>query len=191
MRFIELRLHDVQQLFNSLDPSPFREKDIDRDAEEFIVSWANEIPRGEPVALRIHLDHEPADGAPTYVAEAVRNYFRSRREHAEREFRQLMRQGRLTLLIGLVFLAVCITLGEFAAREGTVWSEYARQSLTIAGWVAMWHPMHIYLYEWWPVRRRIANLARLSTMRVDLLTPATAARHAMEYQEAHAAGVAG
>ena len=34
---IELELHDMMQLFDSMDPSPFREKDLDPDAEEFIV----------------------------------------------------------------------------------------------------------------------------------------------------------
>ena len=29
-----------------------------------------------------------------------------------------------------------------------------RESLTIGGWVAMWRPMQIFLYEWWPLARR-------------------------------------
>ena len=37
---ISLKLRDVHQLFNSMDPSPFIEKDLDDDAEEFIVGWA-------------------------------------------------------------------------------------------------------------------------------------------------------
>ena len=35
---IELRLRRIEQLFDSFDPAPFHEKDLDRDAEEFIVS---------------------------------------------------------------------------------------------------------------------------------------------------------
>ncbi len=35
---IRLKLRDVHQLFNSMDPSPFIEKDLDDDAEEFIVA---------------------------------------------------------------------------------------------------------------------------------------------------------
>ena len=41
---VELNLRDVNQLFNTIDPSPFREKDLDRDAEEFMVSWTREFP---------------------------------------------------------------------------------------------------------------------------------------------------
>jgi len=32
-------------LFNAIDPSPFRDKDLDPKAEEFIVGWAKELPR--------------------------------------------------------------------------------------------------------------------------------------------------
>jgi hypothetical protein len=41
---LEVRLSTLRQLFNSLDPSPFHEKDLDREAEEYIVGWANEYP---------------------------------------------------------------------------------------------------------------------------------------------------
>ena len=32
-------------------------------------------------------------------------------------------------------------------------AEIARESLTIGGWVAMWRPMEIFLYSWWPILR--------------------------------------
>ena len=53
---IELNLHDVEQLFNTMAPSPFHEKDPDDDAAEFILSWAHEFHRPEPVDLIVHLE---------------------------------------------------------------------------------------------------------------------------------------
>jgi len=43
-RLIEVRVADLKQLFNAMDPSPFREKDLDPEAEEFIGGWARELP---------------------------------------------------------------------------------------------------------------------------------------------------
>jgi hypothetical protein len=54
--YIKLKLRDMSQLFNSMDPSPFIEKDLDDDAEEFIVSWAQEFPPKDPVKLSIYLE---------------------------------------------------------------------------------------------------------------------------------------
>jgi hypothetical protein len=172
MRYIELNLRDTEQLFNSMDPSPFRDKDLDREAEEFIVSWSHELPLGEPLTLRVHLQMPPAASPLPMIREAVRNYFLARAEHATREFRQLMRQGRLSLVIGLAFLAVCSIAAEMVGRGTAVWSQYLRESLSIAGWVAMWRPMQIYLYDWWPVRRQIKHYARLASMDVEVVTAA-------------------
>ena len=43
-----------------------------------------------------------------------------------------------------------------------------RESLVLAGWVGLWHPMELFLYAWWPDRERIgdtpAKLASISTV---------------------------
>ena len=109
---IELKLHEVSQLFNSMDPSPFNDKDLDHDAEEFIVSWAHEYPPDEPVMLHVHLEHWPDDDPAELVREAVHNYFSYRTELNRLEFRRLMKQGRMSLFIGLGFLALCLMLSN-------------------------------------------------------------------------------
>src|SRR3990172_8023848 len=84
-RGIELRLHDINQLFNSMDPSPFREKDLDLQAEEFIIDWAREFHRHEPLNLTIHLGKIlNADMNAQTIGEAVRNHFRYRAEQTLR-----------------------------------------------------------------------------------------------------------
>ena len=55
-RSISLRIHDITQLFNSMDPSPFVEKDLDDEAEAFIVGWAQEFPANAQIKLRVHLE---------------------------------------------------------------------------------------------------------------------------------------
>ena len=53
---IEVHVADLRQLFNTIDPSPFREKDLDPGAEEFIVEWAREVPLDRSLALVVHVD---------------------------------------------------------------------------------------------------------------------------------------
>lgn len=57
---ITLRLRELTQLFNSMDPSPFVERDLDADAEEFITSWARELPSKRELELVILLAHPPS-----------------------------------------------------------------------------------------------------------------------------------
>lgn len=169
---IEVRVEEVSQLFNSMDPSPFHERDLDREAEQFIVSWAQEFSLRVPWRLLVHLGQVPEGVAEPrkLIGEAVRHYFEYRAEMTRREFRQLMKEGRMALVTGVGFLALC----ELAARtlgdgQGT-WHDMLRQGLTIMGWVAMWRPLEIYLYRWWPVQRLERVYGKLSTMQVEVKT---------------------
>jgi hypothetical protein len=170
---IQLKLHDISQLFNSLDPSPFNEQDLDHDAEEFIVSWARELSRHRPLHLTLHLETPlPPERNEAGVAEAIHHYFIYRAAISRLELRQLLKQGRTSLLIGSAFLTGCLLLGRLIGPRDSqaVWS-IAREGLTIGGWVAMWRPMEIYLYDWWPLRRRGVLLRRLGQMKIDLRLP--------------------
>ncbi|MDE2165627.1 MAG: hypothetical protein KGJ66_04725 [Alphaproteobacteria bacterium] len=169
---IRLKLHEMGQFFNSMDPSPFIERGLDPDAEEFIVSWAHELPAGAPLKLRIDLEQWPAEDPKDVIRQAVHNHFSHRARLTDMEFRLLMKQGRTSLLIGLAFLASCLLLTQtlLSGKTGT-WASVLRESLTIAGWVAMWRPMQIYLYDWWPLRRRRRIYRKLSRMSVDLVQP--------------------
>jgi len=167
---IKLKLRDLSQLFNSMDPSPFIEKDLDDDAEEFIVSWAEEFSPHARVKLRIYLEQWPEEDPTEMIRQAIHNYFTHRAELTNLEFKHLMKQGRTTLLIGLSFLAACLAISETLLRgEAGTWVVVLRESLTIAGWVAMWRPMQIYLYDWWPLHRRGRIYTKLSHMPVEVV----------------------
>jgi len=167
---INVKLHDVNQLFNSMDPSPFVDKDLDDDAEEFIVSWAQEFSPDAPVTLSIYLEQWPEDDPEELIKDAVHNHFARRANLNQLEFRRLMKQGRDSLFVGVVFLSACLVASHMLLRgDAGTWADVARQSLAIAGWVAMWRPMEIYLYEWWPVRRRGRVFAKLSRMPVVVI----------------------
>ena len=176
---IELRLRDLNQMFNSMDPSPFRDRDLDDDAEEFIVGWARELPTDQPLELVIHLERlpetEPTDEACARdVQEAVQHFFLHKAEHERREFSELMRIGRTSLLIGLAFLSVCILISRFFDEEKPA-TFIIRESLVIVGWVAMWRPLEIFLYDWWPIRLEARLYDRLREMPVRIVYRADAA----------------
>jgi hypothetical protein len=165
---IELKLNDVSQLFNTMDPSPFHEKDLDADAEEFILSWAREFPLNEPVVLIVYLARATdVAEAQSLIERATLHYFEYRSRLNRLEFKRLMEQGRMSLLIGLAFLTGCLFLSQSLAHMRFD-SILVRESLTIVGWVAMWRPMEIYLYKWWPVRHEGRLYDKLSKMKVEV-----------------------
>ncbi|MBF8269299.1 MAG: hypothetical protein HW386_1008, partial [Gammaproteobacteria bacterium] len=83
--------------------------------------------------------------------------------------RRLLRGGWKNLGIGLIFLTVCLFGAQLLStvEDGTLIA-ILRESLLIGGWVAMWRPMEIFLYERWPGKRQQELYTRLSNMRVKL-----------------------
>jgi hypothetical protein len=168
---IEIRVEKLAQLFHSLDPYPFRERDLDRDAEEFIVDWARELPRRQPLSILIHvprteLEHEHA----REIQAALHRYFHYRAEVATHDLRALFSNGRISLLIGMGVLLLCVLASQFAtgiANSNT--ARFIGEGLLILGWVANWRPAEIFLYDWWPIVRRRTLLRRLSRAEVSLV----------------------
>ncbi len=166
---IEVHVGTLAQLFNAMDPSPFEERDLDPRVEEFIVSWAREAARGEPLSLTVRIDQAEADMAEP-LGDAINEFFRERAEMSRRRLRNLFRLGRVSLLVGLLVLSLAFGLvGLLGSRfAGVRFAELLREGVLIGGWVAMWRPLEIFLYEWWPIRLDMRLYDRLGEMPVHI-----------------------
>lgn len=167
---LEISLKNISQLFNSMDPSPFYDRDLDLHAEQFLVSWAQELPTDTPLRLRLHLNELPPGDKPSeWITQGIHHYFAERARLTRVEFHHLLRQGRTSLAIGVSFLLSCLMLSELLASSDVgIFLGLFRESLNIVGWVAMWRPLQIYLYDWWPLRQQEALYHRLSVIPVSL-----------------------
>ena len=167
---IEIRLEDISQLFHSLDPFPFRERDLDDDAEEFIVSWARELPADQPLRIVVHLPKVQASRPEAHeLGGAMTRYFNYRAGIITLDLNELFRVGRRALAIGVTVLSFSVLTGQAVANvaPGPV-NRVIEESLLIFGWVANWRPIEIFLYEWWPIVRRRNLYRRLAAAEVEL-----------------------
>ncbi len=171
---LELHVGEVRQLFNAMDPAPFRERDLDPNAYAYMVDWGRETRAAQPLGLVVHLSREAATPeARDLLGDAVHAYFRQRADAKRLELRQLFRVGRISLLVGLAFLAFVVLVGEYLTLriDKESYGYLVKESLIIAGWVALWRPLEIFLYDWWPIRREAKLLDRMSAMDVRVIGP--------------------
>ena len=122
---IEVHVGELKQLYNEMDPTPFRDRDLDPKAEEFIVDWSRETKANLPLGLIVHLSRQAATPKDA--------------------------------------IALRWDYGEILGH-----------SLLIGGWVALWRPFEIFLYEWWPILDEARLYDRLSAMQVRLDNPSVA-----------------
>jgi hypothetical protein len=166
---IELRIESVPQIFHSLDPSPFRERELDKKAEE-----SSSVGRGSSQHTRRSRVHLPEDQLATPgardIGPAITKSFAYRAELTSLELKDPFRVGRRALLIGATVLIVSITASQAIAAnlESRPIARVVAESLVIFAWVANWRPIEIFLYEWWPIARQRNLYRRLGAAEVEL-----------------------
>ncbi|MCA2619629.1 MULTISPECIES: hypothetical protein [unclassified Microcystis] len=166
---IEIKLNQLQQVFNSLDPSPFLDRDLDDNAENYIINSVDDFPLNTPLKLVFYLPSNEQNTARHLLPSALHNYFDYRQQGEQRKLRTIWRQGRISLIIGLSFLFVCLSLSELISRFGSdTFIHFLEEGLLISGWVALWRPLEIFLYEWWPVSHQQKIFAKLAYIPMEI-----------------------
>ncbi len=168
---IEITLSSVLQLFNSFDPAPFHEKELDSAAEHYIVETVKDFPRKTPFKIIMYL---PPDIASTErarkIPSAIHNHFQYKMLVSDRKFRARFRHGRESLFIGLLFLTLALVGRQLVSTlENHLLAQLFADALLIIGWATMWEPITVLLYELWPIIQQKKIYEKISHMEIDIL----------------------
>ena len=168
---VEIKLSSINQLFNSFDPAPFHEKELDTAAEHYIVDTVNDFPTKTQFRIVIYLppEHVTSESAKK-IRPAIQNHFQYKTLVAERKFRSRAKYGRFTLLVGLSFLFISLMIGQYVLSVTTsIVTQVIATALMVTGWAAMWEPVTVLLYELRPLVLMKKTYQKISTMDIDLL----------------------
>jgi hypothetical protein len=169
---IRISLKSPDHLFNSIDPSPFQERDLDEAAERFILNWARDVSPASELKLEVKLQGPKDLGdCREQITQAVHEQFRRRSETVSRELRDLLSRGRISAVIGAAFLAATVLSGDLISRllGQSHTNAIIQEGLQLLGWVSTWRPIEIFLYGWWPLIAERKLFDRLSRMPVSVI----------------------
>lgn len=168
MADIEIRLERLEQLYDLLDPAPFRDKALDRAAEAYLLECAEDAPGNEPVRLKVRV---PSALVPreAEVAEAVHAHFRWLWTRAEKRRVARARMHRFAMLLGVLVLLAALGVRRLVETHAEGAADILREGLLILGWVALWRPVEWVLFDTWEHRQRRSALERLATAEVRLV----------------------
>lgn len=163
--FVELALRTPRQLFDDRDPAPFRARDLDDDAVQWLLDAIDEIPRGTRVSFLLHFAEHSDDPnfSESAIGQAIRAHFRYLLGMNRRAVRAQIRYGLWSLMFAGTVLGLCMG-GESALRPLAAtrpWAAVGREGLVILGWVALWRPLETILFAWWPFMTRSRLLHRV------------------------------
>jgi hypothetical protein len=168
---IEIKLTDIMEIFDSFDPSPFYKKVLDANAAQYIREAVTDFPFRQKMKLVIHIPGgDLSHMASLELDKTIRNHFQYRAIQAQREIRETLLGGRISLMIGLAFIILVMSINfALAGLPDSLLNQTIHSSLLIVGWVAMWQPINTFLYAWWPIRRKQRIFEKISGMEVQVV----------------------
>lgn len=167
-RVIELKLNEARQFFNTLDPSPFHKRELDAEVAQWLLDATRDLDKQKHIKIAIYLPPGEHPISQDEFEQAIHHYFRYHALKHQQRLRLLIRNGRHALVVGSGFLAFCAVLVNNVLPKAHSPFDFWHTSVSILGWVAMWRPIDIFLYEWWPIRQDEKICRRLADLPVEL-----------------------
>lgn len=172
---VSVHVRELARLFNSLDPSPFWDRDLDRAAAEFIEDEFRDKQSAEVWHLHV-LVHE-GDTSASDLQTAVESYFGRLANSARLAQREHLRMGQLALLGGVTIFLLSMGIRGILGRALGHLPSVLDEGLIILAWLALWRPAEALLYGWVPFYRSRRLFERLAGMRVSVRVSTTAHDH--------------
>ena len=168
---IEVAVKNSRQLFNERDPAPFRARDLDENFVNYVLSSVQEFPLKTEMKMRIEVrDESELQIKKGDLAEAIKSHFAYESQMTKAKTRKLLKTGRYFLFIGILVLFSCLAFGQLiAARSSSKVGAIISEGFVIIGWVAMWRPIEVFLYDWWPLREQKLYLIKIAEMPVEVV----------------------
>lgn len=169
---IEFGVKTVRQLFDARDPAPFRERDLDDDLVRYILSGVQEFSLSTPIRLRVQVSEESRSAVDLQsIRDAFQTHFEYEATLLRRRLIKTLQTGRMFFGIGVVTLVTCLSLAELVVGRGGDSALFGvlSEGLVISGWVAMWRPLEVFLYDWWPIRELKLYHEKLAKTEVEIV----------------------
>jgi hypothetical protein len=165
---LDVRVSSIDHLFDNRDPAPFRERDLDPDVADYLVDGGQDLRREPGIHIVFWLSRPCNDDE---IRNAVHAHFDYQLERARRRRREQVRTGWIMVTIAAVAIVVLVSLGELVSNRWTgALGAALREALLISGWVLMWRPVEVLIYDAIPWRRERRVLRALRDASIDVRT---------------------
>jgi hypothetical protein len=166
---INLQLQNINELLR-LPVSFYIKSTLQTDAEEFIVEEAEALPPKAAINIKVHLALSEVKHKDD-ISSAIRRHFCYRREQSQKEYKRIFKFGWRILFIALGLLAVIFSITEIAFyyMPDNKPVRFIHESFIILSWVALWRPLELLLYEWYPLKTDINLYTRLEHSNVQVM----------------------
>lgn len=156
---IDVKVENVDRLFDLRDPAPFRGRDLDPGLVEYLSDAAEDLAGQASYRVVFWLE-QPC--RPVEIEEAFRAHFTYVLDRLRHRRRAQRRTGHVALLLAVVLVSALLALSQVVGSTfpGSLGAGL-KEGLVILAWVVLWRPVEVLIYDGIPVRRERKVVSKL------------------------------
>ena len=152
--------------YDSVIRIPYRPR-MHPDVEAFIIEESEKLHRHADLQISIQITKERLLNSNEIIA-LIRQHFENKREKANHQVKTILRLGVRSLFIAFLFLIIMFLLTNalmaFLQQNALVIT--LRELFIILGWVALWRPAELLLFEWRSHKRNAKLFDRIAQCKI-------------------------
>jgi hypothetical protein len=130
-------LPDYEHIFNHLDPSPFRKRDLSPDLLSYLDQCSADIPLKYKIQILFNLTSQSPDpGREKEVVSGVKNNFLYNVNYFEKQILRTRMKALVYIILSFCGISAAAASQDFF--QGNIFFGFLREGLTIGGWVFLW-----------------------------------------------------
>jgi hypothetical protein len=158
---LSIALERYRDVFNELDSSPWRRKDIDIDLRVFFEESSTDIPLKYGIILQFNVEKDKQDlEKEEHIKAGLKNYFSFVMNSMAAQIKSSYQKSGLYVLAALSMLFASITINSVI--EANVAVGTLAEVISIGGWIFLWEAVSTYAFTSREPREKFHHYKRFS-----------------------------
>ncbi len=167
---IELKVSSLEDMFDEHDPSPYMIRDLDTSITEYIMGCVLEINPEFVGKIRVYTEDFFDLDKQDIFAKSIKDFFALKAHMEKVQLKQVFKRGLVSLAIGLGFLLSAIMASFYIqSKSPEFWTAFLKEGLHLLGWVSMWKPINLFLYDWWHPLQDLKSYQALAKVDIEIV----------------------
>ncbi|MGA1821897.1 MAG: hypothetical protein ACMUIG_05165 [Thermoplasmatota archaeon] len=158
---IKVSIRSYKDIFNDLDPAPFRKRDLDPDLRTYLEDSSIDIPLKNKISLQFSASEQIKDREKEKkVILGLKTYFQFIIRTFQKEISHEYRKGGVYIICSFVLLLLAYYLSSIIPDHFLLITLV--EGLFIGGWVFLWEAIAVVVFKNREIRLKLKRYRRLN-----------------------------
>ncbi|MFX1514444.1 MAG: hypothetical protein ACFFCQ_17865 [Promethearchaeota archaeon] len=143
---IKVAIDSYKDIFNGLDPAPFKRRDLDPDLLQYLEDCSSDIPMKNPINLQFNVEEALQDEeTEKKVKLGLTTYFSFMMYSKRRQLKRSMKKNAFNVIIAFIFLITAFLLEPHISNN--LFLLTLLEGLFVGGWVFLWQAISSFAFQ--------------------------------------------